>query len=129
MATIKKLSFKEACEKTGEHPVKSLPYPKPANKEEEAWNALKRLQIYADAYNMVRGKKWIADYSNSDQAKWRIWFIWDKAASAFRFHFTFYVYTNADSASGSRHAFRTDDIATHVGIEHIDDWNLWLVKQ
>ena len=56
MAKIKKLSFKEACKKTGDHPVKSLPYPKPINKRQEAYNALTRLEIFIEAYNMVRGK-------------------------------------------------------------------------
>lgn len=128
MAKIKKLSFKQACTKTGQHPVKSLPYPKPANAEEEAWNALKRLQIYADAYNMVRGKKWVVDYSNDNQAKWRIWFCYDRALSAFRFGYTFHAYTFANSATGSRHVFRTEAIANHVGTAHLDEWNKWLLK-
>jgi len=128
MATIKTLSFKEACEKTGNHPVKSLPYSKPANTDEEAYNALKRLEIYAEAYNMQGKKKWVPKYSNIDQAKWRIWFIWDKALSAFRFGNTHYDYTDAFTATGSRHVFRTDAIAEHVATAHIDEWNKWLVK-
>jgi len=128
MAKIKKLSFKEACTKTGHHPVKSLPYPKPANTEEEAWNALKRLQIYAEAYNMVRGTKWVVKYSDSNQAKWRIWFVWDSALSAFRFTYTIIEFTFANAATGSRHVFRTEAIADHVGTAHLDEWNKWLVK-
>ena len=129
MATIKKLSFKEACEKTGNDFVKSLPYSKPANQEEEAWNALKRLQIYAQAYNMVRGKKWKADYANDDQPKWRVWLKYDTSLSAFVFVHTNYDCTYALSATGSRHAFRTDEIAEHVGRAHIDEWNKWLITQ
>lgn len=128
MVKIKKLSFKEACKKAGHHPVKSLPYPKPINTEEEAWNALKRLQIYAEAYNMVRGKKWVVSYKNNNQAKWRIWFRYDPAVSAFVFIITNFDYSFAGTAAGSRHVFRTDAIAEHMATAHIDEWNKWLVK-
>lgn len=129
MAKIKKLSFPQACKLTGNHSVNCLPWPNPTNEEQEAWNALKRLQIYAQAYNMVGGKKWIADYKNKSQAKWRIWFYYNDALCAFVFNYTYIVYTAASSATGSRHAFRTDEIAEHVGRQHIDDWNKWLITQ
>lgn len=128
MAKIKTLSFKEACKKTGHHPVKSLPYPKPANKDEEAYNALKRLEILNEAYCMVRGKKWVVDYSNSNQAKWRAWFYFDSSLRAFVFDSTGDVYTFAYAGAGSRHVSRTSDIAEHMATAHIDEWNKWLIK-
>lgn len=128
MATIKKLTYEQAAEKIGIDPVKSLPFQqKNLTKKQEAYNALHRLETLIEAYNMQGKKKWIVDYGNSNQAKWRVWFIWDKAASAFRFHLTGHDYTDANSATGSRHAMRTNKIATHVGIEHLDEWNKWLV--
>ena len=127
MAKIKTLSFEEACKMTGCDPVKVLPYQAPSNKDEEAYNALKQLEILIQAYNMQKGKKWIPDYSNRNQAKWRIWFFYDQSVSAFQFGDTLDGYSDADSAAGSRHACRTEEIADHVGKEHIKLWNKWLV--
>lgn len=129
MATIKTLSFDEACELTGRNAVTALRYSKPSTDEEKADNAIKRLEIFIEAYNMVDGKKWIPNYANSNEPKWRIWFVWDRALSAFRFSYTYIACSLADSATGSRHACRTDEIAEHVGTAHLDDWNLWLIKQ
>ena len=126
MATIKKLSFNEACKKTGRNPAKALPHAKPANSEQEADNAIKRIEIYHEAYNMVRGKKWKVDYGNSDQAKWWAWFRYDSSLRAFVFFITYDVYTYAIAGTGSRLVSRTSDIAEHIGRAHIDDWNKWL---
>lgn len=129
MAKIKKLTFQQACKMTGYDPVNCLPWPNPTDEGQEAYNALKRLEIYIEAYNMQGKKKWIADYSNRNQAKWRIWFIWDASAAAFRFLHTHFDYTSAGANTGSRQAIRTEELADHIGQAHIDDWNKWLVKQ
>jgi hypothetical protein len=128
MSPIKKLTFEQACEKTGYNPANCLPFANPKNKDEEAYNALNRLEIYIEAYNMEMDKKWVADYANSEQPKWRAWFRYDTSSCAFRFLFSTYDYTIAYAATGSRHSARTSDIAEHVGKAHIDDWNKWLLK-
>lgn len=123
---IEKLSFNEACEKTGRNPEQALRYAKPANSEEEAANALDRLKIFTEAYNMVDGKKWEPDYSNSNQAKWWAWFRYDGSLRAFVFYVTFNDCTHAAAGAGSRLVSRTSEIARFIGVEHIDDWNKWL---
>lgn len=54
----------------------------------------------------VLNEGWKPDYANGKEPKWYIWMEYDKAASAFRFHFTDFVYSVAHSASGSRHVFK-----------------------
>lgn len=123
---LKKLSFQEACELTGRDPKQALRYATPANSEEEAANALDRLKIFTEAYNMVDGKKWEPDYSNSNQAKWWAWFRYNSSLRAFVFDVTYDGFTDAYAGTGSRLVSRTSEIAQFIATEHIDDWNKWL---
>lgn len=126
MEIIKTITLEEACELTGRDIKKSLLFPTPENSEEEGYNALRRLNIYIEAHNMVDGKKWVPDYENDDEEKWYILFEWDVAAAAFRFHYTFIGYSGAVTHTGSRHAIRTEELAEHIGRAYIEDWNKWL---
>jgi hypothetical protein len=123
MATVK--NYEAACKKLKKDPIKSLPYPTPADKDEEAYNALRMLEIMILASN---SKGWVADYGNRNQKKWYIWFIWDASVSAFRFNDTGYGYTDAPSSTGARLAMETEEIAEAIGKDHIDLWNKWLTK-
>jgi len=127
MEKIQTLSFEEACQKTGRDAATALRYAEPVTNEEKADNAIKRLEIFTEAYNMQGEEKWVPDYSKRD-SKWYPWFVWDSALSAFRFDSTSGAYTHAYAATGSRHVSRSSEIAEHIGRAHIDDWNLWLKK-
>jgi len=56
---------------------------------------------------------WVPDYSNGKQPKYYVWMKYDPALSAFRFGFTHNEYTHADAAAGSRHVFKTAELAKY----------------
>lgn len=87
MITLKQLtSFEIACKVEGLNPKKVIPsfalFPKADRK---AMIALVKLVIIISAANRItnNGKKWIADYTNSEQVKYepRFW----RGSSGFRF--------------------------------------------
>lgn len=127
--SIKKLTLEEACELTGNTMADILPWPNPTTPRQVAYNTLSGLEILIEAYNMVDGKKWVSDYSDDNQPKYRFWLEWDSAVSAFVFHDTFNGYSFAYTATGSRHDCRTREIAEFVATEHLDEWNKWHIKK
>ncbi len=90
-------TFEEACAITGDSPV--LPYPTPANKDEEADNYMRQMRIIARALNP---KDYQPDYVNSNERKWYPWMIYNESSSCFRFFDSGYDCTYANAGSGVR---------------------------
>lgn len=61
----------------------------------------------------VLNEGWVPDYGNKSQPKYYVWMEYDRALSAFRFGHTYGAYTVAGSAAGSRHVFKTAELAKY----------------
>lgn len=67
--------------------------------------------------------KWKADYSNSLQWKWRPWFVYDTASSAFRFSGSGDIHVNTFAGSGVRRVFETEEQSDYAGKTFINEYN------
>lgn len=56
---------------------------------------------------------WKADYSDKSQPKYYVWMRYDPAVSAFVFDYTSDEFTDANTAAGSRHVFKTAELAKY----------------
>jgi hypothetical protein len=101
-------TFEEACAITGDSPL--LPYPTPANKDEEADNYMRQMRIIARALNP---KDYQPNYVNGNERKWYPWMIYDASSSCFRFIISCYDYTFADAGSGVR--LCSEEISDYFG--------------
>lgn len=110
MDTIK--TWPDACKATGEHPVKSLPYPKPVNDEQEAINAFAMLNIIRRALNGA----WEPDWNNINQVKyWPYFYIYPNKASGSRLSYHDFGSGFSASSVGSRLCFPTKELAQYAG--------------
>jgi len=63
---------------------------------------------------------WCPDWDNSNEPKWRPWFIMDP--SAFAFAGSDYAYSGALAGSGSRLHFKSEELATYAAKQFPDVW-------
>lgn len=80
-------------------------------------NALLKLQVIVDAVNNDDPKvpEWKADYNNTDQQKWFLWYRGgDASGSGFRFTVTFFGWANAGTFGGARLALKDEKRAEHM---------------
>lgn len=66
---------------------------------------------------------WKADYSNGSQWKWRPWFIYDSASSAFRFDASDLNNTIAYAGSGVRRVFETEAQSDYAAKTFLSEYN------
>lgn len=105
-------TWPDACKATGEHPVKSLPYPKPVNDEQEAINAFAMLSIIRRALNGT----WEADWNNSSQPKYYPWMRINLSnPSGSRLSYGDYANVSSGTAVGSRLCFPSKEVAEYAG--------------
>ncbi len=108
-------SFEDACEDQGIKPEDVLPYQGKITMEQEAINAYIKLRVIAKSLQ----EDWTADWSNSNQKKWRVWFEY-KAVVGFVVIGTDCVYTYAGTYSGSRLCLPTSELARYFGEQFIE---------
>lgn len=127
MAFKKYLSYEAACKATGSNPL-DLPYKKPKTARQKAYNSLHMLEEIFDAHN---GKKWVADFSDSNIKKWGCYFEYDPAVSAFRLWTTAYGLTCAGADAGVRLSAKSQEIAQFIGSHppFLELWNNWLLRK
>ncbi len=99
-------TFADACTKVGKNP-------------KGRYTASQKVDIIVAA---IVGK-WKADYSKGDQLKWRPWFIWDVAASAFRFCYSFDGYGSSTAGGGVRRVFETEAQSDYAAKTFLKEFN------
>lgn len=99
-------TFEDACKKVGKDPLAK-------------YSSSEKIDIITAA---IVGK-WKSDYSNSSQWKWRPWFIWDSASSAFRFFDSFFDVTIPTAGSGVRRVFETEEQSDYAGKTFLKEYN------
>lgn len=117
-------TFEEACTNQGYDPEKVLPDVSmfPGHHQAAITNYAK-LIIISEAINAV--DKFKPDWNDGSQYKWYPWFdmeVDDNNPSGFRFGDTYYDYSIASSAGGSRLCFKTSKAAEYAGKQFLDLW-------
>ena len=115
-------TWADACEIKGIDPVKSLPFPSPADDIQEALNGTYQMFIICE----VLCQGWKPDFSNSNQYKYTPYFKWN--TSGFGFSDTNYVSWDTISTVGSRLVYPSSDLAIYAGTQFIDIYNKFLTK-
>ena len=85
-------------------------------KDQEYLDNVKKATIITRVLN----EGWKPDYSNKKEEKWYVWMQYDQSVSAFRFGITLYVCTDAISATGSRHVFKSAELAKYFANNFTD---------
>jgi hypothetical protein len=109
-------TFADACKITGDNPVKSLPYAKPANEEQEAINGFAQLSIIRKALN----GDWVADWADGNQVKYWPWMKYNpdkNSSSGFRLSYGGYVSGVTHASVGSRLCFKDKETAIYAGTQ------------
>lgn len=112
-------TFEDACKIEGLDPEKVIPdfssYPKQHRKSMEAHA---KIVIIVAAANRLDndGKTWIPDYSNADEPKYEIWWLYDFGKKGVPSGFRFYdrAYWSTYSAVGSRLCLKTWKTAKYI---------------
>lgn len=106
-------TYEDACLVLGKDPQANLAHQNPVTAEQVWENDARRARTIIAALN----GDWKADYSNSDQRKWRVWFEYDPSLRRFRFLDTYCGYTIADAGTGARLAFKDEATAKYYGTQ------------
>jgi hypothetical protein len=78
--------------------------------EDENWlMAVKTSSILTRVLN----EGWEPDYNDNSEPKWYVWMHYDRSSCAFRFLISNFGYTFANAAAGSRHVFKTEELAKY----------------
>lgn len=75
-----------------------------------------KMSVIAEALN----EGWTPNWNNSNEYKWRLWFI--MSPSAFAFHRSRYRNSFASSGGGSRLCFKSEELATYCAKQFLDIW-------
>jgi len=75
-----------------------------------------KLSVIAEALN----EGWTPNWDNSNELKWRVWFI--MSPSAFAFGGSNFVSSDADAGSGSRLCFKSEALAIYCAKQFLDIW-------
>jgi hypothetical protein len=83
--------------------------------------AMNTLFTIAQAWNKADG--FVPDFSNSNQAKWYPWFVYDTTRAGFVYATTAAAPASTDASFGSRLCFKSSNRARQFGKQFIDLWN------
>ena len=115
--TDKIKKWEDACEVLSIDPIKSLPYPTPADQDEIAVNAFFKLTKIREVLN----EGWKPDWKDSSEWKYYPWMdLEDDNGSGLGLSFGVYVYGISASTVGSRLVFKSRSIAEYAGKQFTD---------
>ncbi|MCE9538715.1 MAG: hypothetical protein K8R85_05810 [Bacteroidetes bacterium] len=116
-------SFEDACLELGENPDEVLPYKLPKNNRQHASNDNMRLDVIAEALR----QGYEADWSNSNEKKWRAWF--EYKSTGFGFSNSYYADSSTHATVGSRLLFPNKEISDYFGTQFIEIHNRLLTNK
>lgn len=120
--------FEDACKVLKLDPKKVIPdfscFPE---KDRKSMIAHCKIVLIVRAANLLAngGKEWAPDFSNWDEAKYEVWFDYDKSSSGFLFDVSDGRGTH--SYVGSRLCFISREVAEYIGKEFISLYNEYLL--
>jgi hypothetical protein len=123
---LKKIkTYEDICKLDGVHPINSLPYPNPQTRQEKWVNAVVKIERIIRVIN----NGWEADFSNSRQPKWYIWWRYDKESSGFVFDYSDASCAYTASHVGARFCYETREQCEHVARHFTKEFNEFLLNR
>lgn len=113
-------SYEDACAVKGSTPLTIDDFRQFPEEQREYLFAVHK----DDVINEVLNEEWVPDWSDDDQYKYYPYFYWDeKAAGGSGFSYYDFSYGRSDSHVGSRHVYKSRELAEYAGKQFIDIYN------